>query len=211
MAISRGCCRLLLWGGSRPEARITAPLSCICDGTQPLPCLVAPSGGCWFSQRGGKSRRVEESSVSGKGESSDPKLAQWSSGTMVGAGDRGWAVWTRARRTSGSSHNRSSNPPGSHDLVPGDEPAHLCPKAWDAPLIVSSHSGRSDQALWAASVGRAKLQASQTCPGLGTVSSEKRSSHPTALAVRLLLIFVLLVSRLSPLLQDAQRDAGGVC
>jgi len=50
----------------------------------------------------------------------------------------------------------------------------------------------------------------QTRPGLVTVSGEKRSGHPTTLAVSLLRVLVLLVPRQSPLLQYDDRRDGGV-
>lgn len=65
--------------------------------------------------------------------------------------------------------------------------------------------GRGNQVVRAAHVGGAELQAGQTRPGLVTVSSEKRPGHPAALATGLLRLLVLLVSRLSPLLQRDGR------
>ncbi len=72
---------------------------------------------------------------------------------LVGAGDRGRAVWARQNGTGCGGNHRSTDGARSHHLVSGNEPACSYIVPGDRTPVGRGLPGRGDQAVWAAYVG----------------------------------------------------------
>jgi hypothetical protein len=129
------------------------------------------------------------------------------SAACTGGRDRGWAVWAREEGTRCGSHHRPTDVARSHHLVSGHQ--LTCPNRRHGKRtpIPSSQSGRGDQALRAAHLGRAELQTRQTCARLVAVPGAQRPVRPAPLAVGLLRLLLLLVSWQPSLIQHGGRTA----
>lgn len=163
-----------------------------------------------FPARRGARGRMGEVRAARQVGADHENLSRWPQRGLVGGGDCGRTVWASQGRTSGGGYHRSTDVARSQHLVSGDEPACSSRARGNRTPVCCGESGRGDQALWAAHVGRAELQTHQTGSWLVPVPGEKRQSHPTALAIGVVRLLVLLVSRLSLFLRHAARGARDV-
>src|SRR5204862_7811728 len=88
---------------------------------------------------------------------------------------------------------RSGDPAGGEHLVSGHEPAPTGLAARGGRGAGPGGVGRGGAAVWAAQLGRAELQASETRAGLGGFPGAGGRGDPAALGVGLLRLLFLLV------------------